>query len=187
MPADFPYRKIVVIGTTGSGKSTTAAKLADILGLDFIDLDALHWEPNWVDAPVDVFRARVEAATRSPGWALAGNYSKTRDLVWSRSEAVVWLDYPFWTVFWQLTRRSFARWWNKELLWGTNYESLWTHFKLWSEDSLWHWLVKTYWRRKREYPMLLARPENAHLHLIHMKTPQETRAWLDSLLTNRCE
>lgn len=46
----FPYRRIVIIGTTSSGKSTLAEKLAQTLGLDFIELDALHWEPDWVAA-----------------------------------------------------------------------------------------------------------------------------------------
>lgn len=177
----FPYRRLVVVGTTSSGKSTLAAQIAKKLGLDFVELDALHWEPNWVEAPDDVFRQRVDAATRAPGWVVAGNYATVRDIVWPRAQAVIWLDYPLPTVFWRLTRRTFRRWWTRELLWGTNRESLWVHFKLWSEESLFHWLFKTYWRRKREYPQLFALPQHAHLHIIHFKTPQETEAWLKTL------
>lgn len=180
MPS-FPYRRLVVVGTTSSGKSTLAAQVAQKLGLDFIELDALHWEPNWVEAPDDVFRTRVDAATRAPGWCVAGNYSVVRDLTWARAEAIVWLDYPFHTVFWRLTRRTFHRWWTRELLWGINRENLWTHFKLWSDESLFHWLFKTYWRRKREIPQLFALPQHAHLQVIHLKTPKKTDAWLASL------
>ena len=177
----FAHRRIVVVGTTSSGKSTLAEQIAQKLGLDFIELDALHWEPNWAEAPDEIFRQRVENATRAPGWVVAGNYRKTRDLIWPRAETVIWLDYPFRTVFWRLTRRTFRRWWTRELLWGTNRESLWNHFKLWSEESLWHWLFKTYWRRKREYPQLFSLPENAHLRIIHFKSPQETDTWLANL------
>ncbi len=180
MPA-FPYRRLVVVGVTSAGKSTLAEQIAQKLGLDFIELDALHWEPNWVEAPDEVFRARVDAATRAPGWCVAGNYSVVRDLVWRRAEAIIWLDYPLRTVFWRLTRRTFRRWWTRELLWGTNRETLWTHFKLWSEESLFHWLFKTYWRRKREIPLLLSLPEHTHLQVIHLKTPKDTEAWLASL------
>ncbi|MFZ5885767.1 MAG: shikimate kinase [Chloroflexota bacterium] len=176
----FPYHRFVVIGTTSSGKSTLAKRLAGKLGYDFIELDALHWEPNWAEAPLEVFRQRVETATQAPAWVVAGNYHVVRDIVWSRAEAVVWLDYSFPRVFWQLTRRTFLRWWTQELLWGTNRESLWTHFKLWSEDSLFHWLFKTYWRRKREIPALLSLPEHRHLKLFHFKHPQETEAWLNT-------
>jgi adenylate kinase family enzyme len=174
----FPYRRLVVIGTTGSGKSTFAEQLAMKLDLDFVELDALHWEANWTEAPDEVFRARVDQATLAPGWVVAGNYSVTRDIVWPRAEAVIWLDYSLWTIFWRLTFRTFRRWWTKEVLWGTNRENLWNHFKLWSDESLWHWLFKTYWRRKRESPLLFAKPEHSHLKVIHFTTPQEMEKWL---------
>lgn len=177
----FPYRRIVVIGVTSAGKSTLAENLAQKLGLDFIELDALHWEPNWVGAPDEVFLQRVDAATRAPAWALAGNYSRARELTWPRAEAIVWLDYPFWTVFWRLVTRTIRRWWTRELLWGTNRENLWSHFKLWSDDSLVHWLFKTYNRRKREIPLQLSLPAHAHLKLFHFKNPEETENWLKNI------
>jgi adenylate kinase family enzyme len=177
----FPYKRIVVTGVTSSGKSTLAEKLAKRFGHQFIDLDALHWEPNWQGAPLEVFRERVEKATRAEKWIVAGNYHVVRDLIWPRAEAVIWLDYPFLTVLWQLTHRTLLRWWNQELLWGTNRESLLQHLKLWSQDSLFHWLFKTYWRRKRETPALLLQPEHQHLKLIRFKHPNETYEWFESL------
>ncbi len=177
----FPYKRIVIIGATSSGKSTLARQLADRFGYDFIELDALHWEPNWQEAPLEVFRKRVETATQAQAWVVAGNYHVVRDLIWSKAEAAIWLDYSLPRILWQLTRRTFTRWWKRELLWGTNYESLSKHFKLWSEESLFHWLFKTYWRRKREYPMLLALPEYQRLKLIRFKHPKETDEWLSSL------
>jgi adenylate kinase family enzyme len=76
----FPYQRIVVVGTTSSGKSTLAKALAEKIGADFIELDALHWEPNWTEAPNDVFRERVDKATKSTSWVAAGNYNLARDL-----------------------------------------------------------------------------------------------------------
>lgn len=177
----FPYKRIVIIGTTSSGKSTLAERLAQRLDLRCIDLDALHWEPNWTEAPLEVFRERVRTATQATGWVIAGNYHVVRDLVWSQAEVIIWLDYSLPRIFWQLTRRTFQRWWMQELLWGTNRENLWTHFKLWSEESLYHWLFKTYWRRRREYPLLLGQPEYQHLTLLRFHQPRETEAWLNRL------
>lgn len=173
-----PYKRLVVIGTTSSGKSTLAERIARLLDLTFIELDALHWEPGWREAPLAIFRLRVSQALQAPAWIVAGNYHVVRDLVWPMAEAVIWLDYPFWTVFKQLTQRTFRRWWTQELLWGTNREPFWVHFKLWSDESLYHWLFKTYWRRKREVPALLAQPEHRHLKLIHFKHPPEAEEWL---------
>ena len=177
----FPYHRIVIIGTTGSGKSTLAEQLATTLELDFIELDALHWLPGWNHRSSDAFRALVDEASRAPSWAMAGNYSIARDISWPRAEAVIWLDYRLWTVFWRLTFRTFRRWWAHELLWGTNYENLMGHFKLWSDESLWHWQFKTYWRRKREYPLLFARPEYAHLKILRFSTPKELDEWMKNL------
>ena len=179
--SSFPYQRLVVVGVTSSGKSTLAEKLAKRFGLDYIELDALHWEPGWQSAPLEVFRSRVENATQGPRWIAAGNYHSVRDLIWPKAEAVIWLDYPLPTVLWQLTRRSLKRWWTRELLWGTNREPLWIHFKLWSTESLYHWLLKTYWRRKREFPILFSRPEYQHLNVIQLKHPRETEAWLRGL------
>jgi adenylate kinase family enzyme len=179
--SSFAYERVVIIGVTSSGKSTLAEALAKRFGMDFIELDALHWEPNWQEAPLEVFRDRVEKATRAEKWTVAGNYHVVRDLIWPKAEAVIWLDYPFLTVLGQLTRRTFKRWWDQELLWGTNREPLIKHFKLWSQDSLYHWLFKTYWRRRREVPVLLSQPEHRHLKLIQFKNPNETRAWLEGL------
>lgn len=67
MPKKYPvegdFRRIVVVGNTGSGKTTLAGQLATLLGVPHVELDALHWwEPNWVPPPVEEFRARVAAA-----------------------------------------------------------------------------------------------------------------------------
>jgi len=181
MEKKFPYRRMTVIGATGSGKSTLAERLASKLGLDYIELDALHWEQNWTEASVEVFRSRVEKATQAQAWAVAGNYHVVRDLVWSRAEAVIWLDYAFPVVFWRLTVRIFRRAVTREVLWNDNVETFWPHLKLWSDESLFKWLFKTYWRRKREYPQLLAQPEHRHLKMLHFRAPRETEEWLVAL------
>ena len=112
----FPYHRIVVVGTTSSGKSTLASQLAEVIGTDYIDLDALHWEPNWVGAKPEVFRERVETATSSRpvlskverAWVVAGNYHVVRDIIWQRAEIIVWLDYPLHISFGDCLRVRFA-------------------------------------------------------------------------------
>jgi len=179
--SSFPFHRVVVIGTTSSGKSTLAERLAKRLDLNFIELDALHWEADWAEATLEEFRERVEQATKAKRWIVAGNYHVVRDIVWPNAEAVIWLDYSLGRIFWQLTRRTFTRWWSQELLWGKNRERFWPHFKLWSQESLFHWLFKTYWRRKRETPELLTLSEHKHLRVIRFKHPNEMNEWLERL------
>ncbi|MBI5965149.1 MAG: AAA family ATPase [Chloroflexi bacterium] len=177
----FPYQRIVVIGTTSSGKSTLASRLAEKIGGDFVELDGLYWEPNWVGATPEVFRERAEAATNSQAWAVAGNYHVVRDLIWPKAEAVIWLDYSLPILFWRLLKRTIYRGITQEELWNGNREKFWWHFKIWSEESLFHWLFKSYWRRKREYPILLAQPEYSHLKIYHFTNPSEAENWFSKV------
>jgi adenylate kinase family enzyme len=177
----FAFRRIVVIGTTSSGKSTLAKQLAEKIGGDYVELDALYWEPHWVEAELKVFRMRVETATSLQVWVVAGNYRGVRDLVWSKAQAVIWLDYSLHILFWRLLKRTIRRWVTQEELWNGNRETFWWHLKIWSKDSLFHWLFKTYWRRKREIPILFAQPEYSHLKVYHFTTPAETDKWFANI------
>ncbi len=69
-------KRIVVIGTTGAGKTTLANLIAARLRYPHIELDAFFWEPNWIDgtqAPRDypsrftTRDARVDAGDHT-GW-----------------------------------------------------------------------------------------------------------------------
>jgi len=178
LPTVFSYQRIVVVGTTSSGKSTLVSQLAERLNVNFLELDALYWEPNWKEASLEDFRSRVETAMQAKAWVVAGNYHAVRDLIWPQAEAIIWLDYPLLLIFSRLWNRSWRRWWYQEELWNGNREKLWWHFKIWSQESLFHWLFKTYWRRKREFPMLLGLPEHQHLKVIRFQHPRETEQWL---------
>jgi adenylate kinase family enzyme len=177
----FPYQRIVVVGATSSGKSTLAERLAQKLNLNYIELDALYWKAGWVGSSEDEFREKVKAATENTGWVVAGNYGVSRDIVWPRAEAVIWLDYPFFLILGRLLRRIWIRWRTKELLWGTNREPLWIHLKLWSKDSLINWLFQTYWKRKRTYPKFFAQREYSHLIVFRFTKPRDMEAWYEKL------
>lgn len=170
--------RYVVIGTSGSGKTTLARQIARRLGIPHIEMDALHWESGWIGAPKETLIQRVAAAISAPDWVLDGNYSVTRDMVWSRATHLIWLDYSFPLIWWRICSRSLRRAIRREELWNGNRESL---RKLLSRDSILLWVLKTYWRRRREYPELLARPEYHHLVILRFSTQQETEKWLGGL------
>src|SRR4051812_23251994 len=105
----MPGRRINVVGTSGSGKTTMARDLAGILGVPHVELDALHWGPNWTEEPDEVFRERVDTLLVGDGWTTDGNYRTVRDIVWGRADTVVWLDYSLPLILWRLSRRTFGR------------------------------------------------------------------------------
>jgi adenylate kinase family enzyme len=143
-----------------------------------IELDALHWEPNWTMAELDVFRRRVASHVSVDGWVIDGNYSKARDLVWERADTVVWLDYSFALTFARLLRRTLARMMTGEELWNGNRERL---EQILSRDSLLWWAVKTHHRYRATFPALLASDRYAHLRLVRLRAPRDAQSWLGSL------
>jgi adenylate kinase family enzyme len=173
-------QRVSVVGVTGSGKTTLAATLATRLRAPHIELDALHWEPNWTMAELEVFRARVTAAlSASERWVVDGNYSKARDLVWARADTVVWLDYSFAVIFGRLLRRTLRRVRSNEELWNGNREDLRTQFL--QPDSLFVWAIKTYPRYRTAIPAALSSDSYRHLALVRLRKPAEARAWLVSI------
>ena len=52
--------RIVVIGTTGVGKTTLARQIAGALDTPHFELDYYRFRPNWVETPNDEFRERCE-------------------------------------------------------------------------------------------------------------------------------
>src|SRR2546422_10369181 len=67
-------KRILVIGTGGSGKSTVARRLAQRTGLPLIHLDAHYWRPGWQPTPPDEWRAEGEQPVKGPAGMIDGNY-----------------------------------------------------------------------------------------------------------------
>jgi adenylate kinase family enzyme len=168
--------RIVVVGVSGSGKTTFASQLALRLGVAHIELDALHWRPGWQPAPLEVFRQQVLEATSGPAWTIDGNYSKVRNIVWGRAQQVIWLDYSFALIMYRVISRTFWRITTRQKLWSGNRETI---KGLISKDNIILWSFQTYFRRKRNYPVLFSLPEYSHLEVIRLKTPKQAREWLE--------
>jgi adenylate kinase family enzyme len=164
-------QRIVVSGTTGSGKSTLAREIAAIANLPYVELDALHWEPNWTEAEPQVFRERVRAALAGDRWVVDGNYSVLRDLIWPRAELLVWLDYSIVRIFWQLFRRTSRRVITREELWAGNRERFRAGFM--SRESLFVWALQTHWKKRRVWPDELAKPEHARITAVRLHAPRQ--------------
>ena len=42
-------QRILVLGSSGSGKSTFSRQLGSRLGLEVIHLDSCYWQPKWIE------------------------------------------------------------------------------------------------------------------------------------------
>jgi adenylate kinase family enzyme len=176
-------RRIHVIGNSGSGKSTLAERLAGRLGVPFVELDALNWEPGWYGLnekdPAELER-RFREATAGEGWVVAGSYSRlSKATFWARLETVVWLDLPMPVLLWRVLTRSWRRWRTRELLWGTNYESFWRQLMVWrGEESLVWWIVTQHRRKRRQMLETAADPRWSHIRFVRLRSAAAVRRFL---------
>ena len=177
-----PPERILVIGNTGSGKSTLGEELARRLRLPFVELDALFWLPSWTEPASEDFRTKVRAATEGGRWVIAGNYrGRTQDITWPQAQVAIHLDLGLWTSLHRVTRRSWQRSRSKELLWGTNTETFSKHLELWSDDSLLKWAVKSHLTRRRDHLRAPTDPRWSHIDFVRLRSPSEVARWLEAV------
>src|SRR3954453_4126454 len=166
-------RRGAVVGTTGSGKTWFARALAARLGVRHIELDEVHWGPNWTAR--EDFRGRVAAATAAESWVTDGNYSKAQDLVLSRADTVVWLDVPFRVIFPRLVRRTTGRLISREPMWNGNREPI---LGLLYPEGPVIWSVRTFRPNRRKYEAMFSSPDHARLDVHRLRSAQEAAAFL---------
>ena len=98
--------RINVVGTSGSGKSTFAKRIAKQFNAPYVQLDELHWKANWEASSDKEFFPKLEKALLPDRWILDGNYTRTIPIKWKRVQMVVYLDLPFHIVFYRIVKRS---------------------------------------------------------------------------------
>jgi adenylate kinase family enzyme len=172
--------RIVVIGTSGAGKTTLARRLASALHLPMIELDRINWLPGWrglnaVD-PDELVR-RVKEATAGDAWVSDGNYGVLRPILWSRATHIVWLDYARHVVMRRVIGRSVLRAIDRRELWpGTGNREDWRKWRRASHPIRWAW--NTWHRRRVETEARLRDPKHAHLRVVRLRRPGEASAIL---------
>jgi adenylate kinase family enzyme len=167
--------RIAVVGTSGAGKTTLAARLAARLDCPHIELDAFQHGPNWQQATVAELRERTARATAGDRWVSDGNYEAVRDLTWGRADQLVWLDYERPLIMVRVVRRSVWRALTRKPMWNDNRED-WRNWADAEHPIRWAW--STHGERRAKYLRLLQQPELAHLEVVRLRHRRETRRLL---------
>lgn len=172
-------KKINVIGTSGTGKSTFSAALAEKLGCEYIELDAIFWQDDWQETPDDELFAKLTERLSQPAWVLDGNYTRTIPIKWREADTVIWLNYGFFTVLFRAIKRAITRIVSKQKLWDTNNTE--TLGRLFSKDSIVWWTIKTHGKRNHQYYDAMNNPAYAHIKFIELTSPKAANAFLETL------
>jgi adenylate kinase family enzyme len=87
-----PPRRVMIIGSPGSDKTTLGKILADRLALPFFELQREYWKPGWVRPEANAWARRVSELAAGDEWVISGTFPSTMDLRVLRADWIVWID-----------------------------------------------------------------------------------------------
>lgn len=90
----FNYKKIIVIGCSGGGKSTFSKHLAEITKLPLYNLDRIYWLPDATHLERPEFLKKQKEIMKKDEWIIDGNYRGTVKYRIKESEVVFFFDMP---------------------------------------------------------------------------------------------
>jgi adenylate kinase family enzyme len=173
------FRRWLVLGAGGAGKTTFALELGRILKLPIIHLDRHFWRPGWVEPSDEEWDQQVAELSRDEAWVMDGNYSRTLEPRLARAQAAVLLDPPALRCLWGVIQRGTLRrrWPRPDLAEGC--EEQFPSFGF-------LWYVATY--RSRSTPKVLNRIEaEPGVRLYHLRSRAEGSRLLAALRTATVE
>ena len=88
------FRRAIVIGSSGAGKSTFARKLRDITGLPLYYLDMLGHKSDRTNITREEFDIRLAEILQQERFIIDGNYYRTLEMRLARCDTVFFLNYP---------------------------------------------------------------------------------------------
>ncbi|MDH3307516.1 MAG: AAA family ATPase [Acidimicrobiia bacterium] len=174
-------QRINVIGASGSGKTTLAREIATRLGHPYVELDALHHLPDWQERPTEEFRSEVAAVAAQSRWVIDGNYTKVRDIVWSRAETVIFLDLPRWKTMAQLVPRTLRRVATRQELWNGNRERWANLVATVPEENILLWSWTTHQKQRDRFAAAIDETQWAHIVFQRLESRRDIRRLLESV------
>jgi adenylate kinase family enzyme len=87
-------KRVIVIGCSGSGKTTFAEKLRDKTGLPLYYLDAIWHKPDKTHISREEFDDRMCELLAEESWIIDGNYQRTMERRMAACDTVILFDLP---------------------------------------------------------------------------------------------
>jgi adenylate kinase family enzyme len=104
------YKKIVILGTVGSGKTTTAKKISKIIKTNSYDLDNIYWGGSFsVKRDKESREKMFNEIINKKQWIIEGVYLDWIIKGIKKSDLIILIDIPFYKLFLRILRRYFKK------------------------------------------------------------------------------
>lgn len=125
-------KKIMIIGSPGSGKSTFARKLRDKSGLPLFYLDMIKHKPDRTEILREEFNINLAEIVKMPEWIIDGNYQRTLEVRMEKADTIILFDLPTEVCLDGAKARIGTK--REDLPWIETEETFEGEFKQWIED-----------------------------------------------------
>jgi len=161
-----------------------ARRVADALGLSYVEMDSLFHGPQWTPRPE--FEADVRELVAGEAWATEWQYSAARPLLPARADTLIWLDHPRRTVLRRVTVRTVLRRARRQVLWNGNTEPpLRTVFT--DPEHLLRWAWRSHGRNRERVAALLTGRDGERLAVVRLRGQREVDRWCAGPLRRAAE
>jgi len=102
-------QRVIILGCSGSGKSTVARKIGTAANLPVVHLDQHYFYPGWVEKSEAEWDQTVSDLCSEDRWVMDGNYSKTLDARLASADTAIFIDYPPLLCLFRVLKRMFTQ------------------------------------------------------------------------------
>lgn len=167
--------RIAIIGCGGSGKSTVARKLAQILDLPLVHLDAIYYDEHWTPLPRDEFAAQQEKLVSGQRWIIEGNYAGSLPIRLAAADTVIFLDLPAAACLWGIAQRRWRYRGGQHQAHGVYDRITWNFVRY----------IVSYRHTMRPRVRSLLRDHGPHVRLITLTSRRHANRFLDRVRRER--
>ena len=175
-------RRVVVLGTSGSGKTAVAGALSDLLGVPHLEMDSVFHRGGWSATPDEVFKEEVGRFASAARWVADGNYTShgTREILWPRADTFVWLDLPRRVVMKRVIWRTLRRVATREELWSGVTEPWSNLYSLDPEKNIMLWAWTTFEHNRAKYERCLEDGSWDHATIHRLRSVEDVEGFLEN-------
>jgi adenylate kinase family enzyme len=166
-------KKIIVIGSSGAGKTYFSKRLSRILSIELVHIDRVYWGAGWSEPAKDDWKSTLADLLARDSWIIDGNYTGTLDMRLAACDTVIFLDIRRTLCTWRVIRRTlrFYRRNRPDMADGCV-----ERFDLPFLGFIWNYPKKT---RPKILSLIEAHRDSADL--IHLRSPREVRQFIHDL------
>jgi len=175
--------RVVVVGSSGSGKTTVAREIAARLDVPFLELDAVRHADGWDSTPDPEFQRIIGRFATQDQWVIDGNYTShgARDLVWPRADTIVWSDTSRPVVMRSVIARTLRRVVTREKLWNGVTEPFTNLYSPDPYENIIVWAWTRFDHVRDSYEAATTDGSWDHASVFRLRTRREVRDFLSEL------